>query len=324
MAGEGGIMAATTAVQDRARESEVGRYPEGAAFIDGACVPIAEARIPILDWGFLRSDCTYDVVHVWGGRFFRLDHHLDRFAKNVEALRLKLPYARDEITEILMRLMRLTGLREAYVELICTRGAPPKGSRDPRRCENRFYAFVIPFLWIATEEQRERGLHLHVSAIPRIPPQSVSPRIKNFHWGDMNRALFEAFEAGCDLPVLVDLDGNVSEGPGFNLFMVKDGAVTTPEGTCLDGITRQTALDLLAEQNVKLVIGAFSRDELRAADEAFITSTAGGIVPVTRVDHRPLGGGEPGPVTTRLKNFYWQRHDDGSDGTPIDYGAAER
>jgi branched-chain amino acid aminotransferase len=196
-------MAATTAVQDRVLGSEAGALPDGAAFIDGAYVPIAEAKIPILDWGFLRSDCTYDVVHVWGGRFFRLDHHLDRFAKNVEALRLRLPYSRGEITESLMRLMRLTGLRDAYVELICTRGVPPKGSRDPRRCENRFYAFVIPFLWIATEEQRARGLHLHVSAIPRIPPQSVNPRVKNFHWGDMNRALFEAFEAGCDLPVLV-------------------------------------------------------------------------------------------------------------------------
>ena len=315
-------MTATAAVEDRTRTAEA-RYPDGAAFIDGAYVPIAEAKIPILDWGFLRSDCTYDVVHVWGGRFFRLDHHLDRFARNALALRLKLPYARGEITDILMRLMRLTGLREAYVELICTRGVPPKGSRDPRRCENRLYAFVIPFLWIATEEQRTHGLHLHVSAIPRIPPQSVNPRIKNFHWGDMNRALLEAFEAGCDLPVLVDLDGNVSEGPGFNAFMVKDGTVTTPEGTCLGGITRQTALDLLAEQNVKVAIGAFPPDALRAADEAFITSTAGGIIPVTQIDHRPLGDGHPGPVTTRLKNLYWQRHDDGSDGTPIDYDAQD-
>jgi branched-chain amino acid aminotransferase len=314
-------MMATTTVRERRADSDAAIWPDGAAFIDGECVPIAEAKIPILDWGFLRSDCTYDVVHVWGGRFFRLNHHLDRFAKNVEALRLQLPLSRDEITAVLMRLMRLIGLRDAYVELICTRGVPPKGSRDPRRCQNQFYAFVIPFLWIATEEQRSRGLHVHVSAIPRIPPQSVNPRIKNFHWGDMNRALFEAFEAGCELPVLVDYDGNVSEGPGFNLFMVRDGVVTTPEGTCLDGITRQTALDLLAEQNVKLVIGAFSPDQLRAADEAFITSTAGGIVPVTRIDHRQVGDGEPGPVTTRLKNLYWQRHDEGWDGTPIDYAA---
>ena len=312
-------MTAATAVRDREPEAEAAMWPDGAAFLDGDYVPIADAKIPILDWGFLRSDCTYDVVHVWGGRLFRLDHHLDRFAKNARALRLTLPHAREEIALILMRLVRLTGLREAYVELICTRGVPPKGSRDPRRCENRFYAFAIPFLWIATEAQRERGLDLHVSPIPRIPPQSVNPRIKTFHWGDMNRALFEAFEVGCDLPVLVDFDGKISEGPGFNVFMVRDGVVTTPEGTCLDGITRQTALDLLAEQNVKVVIGVFEPDALRAADEAFITSTAGGIVPVTRIDHRALGDGEPGPVTTRLKNLYWQRHDDARDGTPIDY-----
>ena len=92
-------MAATTAVRERRAEPEAAIWPEGAAFIDGDYVPIAEAKIPILDWGFLRSDCTYDVVHVWGGRFFRLDHHLDRFAKNVEALRLQLPLGRDEITD---------------------------------------------------------------------------------------------------------------------------------------------------------------------------------------------------------------------------------
>lgn len=95
-------------------------YPEGAAFVDGAFVPIAEARIPLLDWGFLRSDCTYDVVHVWHGRFFRLDCHLDRFLRNAAALRLEPPLDRAGIVAVLMRLMRLTGLRQAYVEMICT------------------------------------------------------------------------------------------------------------------------------------------------------------------------------------------------------------
>ena len=291
----------------------------GAAFIDGEVVPIAEARIPILDWGFLRSDCTYDVVHVWNGRFFRLDHHLDRFEKSAAGLRLTNPYEREQVVAILMRLVRATGLREAYVEVILTRGMPPKGSRDPRRCENRFYAFVIPFVWIATEEMRERGIHLHVSEVLRIPPQSVDPAIKNFHWGDLMRGVFESYEQGCDLPVLVDQDGNIAEGPGFNVFAVKEGRVTTPEGTCLLGISRQTALDLLAEQNVERVIGPISPGELEAADEVFITSTAGGILPVTRIDHRPVGDGHPGPVSTRLRNLYWQRHDEGWQGTPIDY-----
>jgi branched-chain amino acid aminotransferase len=294
-------------------------HSEGAAFIDGAIVPIAEARIPIMDWGFTRSDCTYDVVHVWNGRFFRLDHHLDRFWQSAAALRLSIPHSRDEVVLILIDLMRQTGLREAYVELICTRGMPPRGSRDPRRCENRFYAFAIPFVWIATEEMRQRGIHLHISRIPRIPPASVDPTIKNFHWGDMTRGLFEAYDAGCDMPVLVDMDGNVAEGPGFNVFALKDGTVTTPEGACLGGITRQTALDLLLESNVRTVIGSIAPAQLRAADEVFITSTAGGILPVTRIDHTPVANGEPGPVTTRLKSLYWQRHDEGWQSTPIDY-----
>jgi branched-chain amino acid aminotransferase len=294
-------------------------FLDGAAFIDDEVVPIAEARIPILDWGFLRSDCTYDVVHVWKGRFFRLSHHLDRFEQSCRALRLQNPYRREQVVDILMRLVRLTGLREAYVEVICTRGMPPKGSRDPRLCQNRFYAFVLPFIWIAPEEVRARGLNLHVSDIPRIPPQSVDPVVKNFHWGDLTRGLLQALDLGCDTPVLVDLNGNLSEGPGFNLFVVREGVVTTPEGTCLGGITRQTALDLLREANVRTVIGAVSPDELRGADEAFITSTAGGILPVTRVDHRPLGDGEPGPLTIRLKDRYWAWHEDPTETTPVEY-----
>jgi branched-chain amino acid aminotransferase len=295
------------------------QYPEGAAFIDGAYVPIAEARIPITDWGFLRSDCTYDVVHVWQGRFFRLGHHLDRFAQSCAALRLKHAYTRDEVIEILMQLVRLTGLRDAYVEVICTRGVPPRGSRDPRQCQNRFYAFVLPFIWIAPEAVRARGINLHISSIPRIPAESIDPLIKNFHWGDLTRGLLDGLDQGCDMAVLSDFEGNLSEGPGFNIFVVRDGTVTTPERTCLGGITRQTALDLLKEANVRTVIGKVAPDDLRAADEAFITSTAGGILPVTRVDHTPVGDGEPGPLTLRLKDRYWAKHADPAETTPVDY-----
>jgi branched-chain amino acid aminotransferase len=308
------------AAREAVRDPELGAHPDGAAFIDGELVPIADARVPILDWGFLRSDCTYDVVHVWGGRFFRLDHHLDRFERSAAGLRLVNPYSRAEVVAILMRLMRATGLREAYVEVILTRGLPPKGTRDPRACENRFYAFAIPFVWIANETVRARGIHLHISEVLRIPPQSVDPAIKNFHWGDLTRGLFESYELGCDMPVLLDQDGNVAEGPGFNVFAVANGRVTTPAGTCLLGITRQTALDLLAEQNVEAVIGKVAPDQLRRAEEVFITSTAGGILPVTRIDQAPVGDGEPGPVTLRLQNLYWQRHAEGWQGTAIDYG----
>ena len=100
-------------------------YAAGAAFIDGQYVPIAEARIPILDWGFTRSDVTYDVVHVWKGQFFRLEDHLTRFERSAAAMHLTLPHTRESVREILGECVRLAGLREAYVEMGLTRGIPP-------------------------------------------------------------------------------------------------------------------------------------------------------------------------------------------------------
>ena len=160
-------MTAQTAGSDIAPAAPAA-FAAGAAFVDGEIVPISEAKVSVLDWGFLRSDATYDVVHVWDGCFFRLDHHLDRFQRNLDRLRLIVPHTRAEMVDILMRLVRLTGYRNAYVEVLCTRGPPPLGSRDPRLCENRFMAFVVPFVWIVDEETcaRPQPSYQHDSAHP--------------------------------------------------------------------------------------------------------------------------------------------------------------
>ena len=115
-------------------------FPSGTAYIDGRFCPLSEARISILDWGFLRSDATYDVVHVWRRRFFRLETHLDRFLSSVEKLRLRLPFGREGLREILIECARRSGLDDTYVEMICTRGRSPTFSRDPRDAVNRFMA----------------------------------------------------------------------------------------------------------------------------------------------------------------------------------------
>ncbi len=295
-------------------------FSQGAAFIDGAYVPIGEARIPILDWGFLKSDSTYDVVHVWRGSFFRLEDHLDRFERSVAGLRMTLPYSRAEIVGILTECVRLSELREAYVEMLCTRGVPPPGTRDPRDCANRFVGFAIPFVWIADAEQRARGLHLIISSVPRIAPESVDPTIKNYHWGDFVRGLFDAYDRGGETTVLVDHQGNVTEGPGFNIFAVNGGKVFTPAHGVLLGITRRTVIELCEELGAEAAAGVLAADALRTADEVFVSSTAGGIMPVTRIDGRALGDGEPGPFTTRIHDLYWSKKEAGWYATPIDYG----
>jgi branched-chain amino acid aminotransferase len=208
---------------ERAMVADRAAYAEGAAFVEGRFVPVAEARVPILDWGFLRSDATYDVAHVWRGSFFRLEDHLDRFERGVERLHMSPPYSRAEIRDILIGCVRLGGLRDAYAEIICTRGVPPPGSRDPRDCENNFFAFAVPFVWIADPEKQERGLHATISRVQRIQPGAVDPTVKNYHWLDLELGLYEAYERGGETVILVDPEDNVVEGPGFNVFTVRDG-----------------------------------------------------------------------------------------------------
>ncbi len=292
---------------------------DGAAFIEGDYVPIGEARLPLLDWGFTRSDVTYDVVHVWKGSFFRLDDHLDRFQRSCERLRLNPGYGRDEIREILMSCVRRSGLREAYVEMICTRGVPAPGSRDPRLCRNQFFAFAIPFVWIFSLERQKEGAHLIISQVPRISPASVDPTVKNFHWGDLTQALFQAFDQGAESAILVDNDGYLSEGPGFNVFRVREGSVTTPGDTVLEGITRASVRELCEELDIPFALERISPDELRDSDEVFISSTAGGVMPISRVDECIFSNGRPGPVTMRIRELYWRKHEHGWHATPVSY-----
>ena len=154
-------------------------YSRGAAWQRGSYVPIAEASVPLTDWGFLRSDAAYDVVTVWDGAFFRLADHLERFLRSCQRFRLDPGRTGEEITAVLAECVRLAGLRSAYVEMLCTRGQPPWGSRDPRQAVNQFHAFAVPYVWIANEEQRRRGLNVMVSSVQRIPPARSHPSWPN-------------------------------------------------------------------------------------------------------------------------------------------------
>ena len=295
---------------------------KGMAFMDGKWVPLAEAAVPILDRGFLRSDATYDVVHVWKGRFFRLKDHLERFQASMAGIRLSLPYSAGQIGEILTECVVRAQLRDAFVLVACTRGLPQPGTRDPRLCRNRLYAFAQPFVWVADEQQRRDGFHMMVAGTRRIPMESLDQRIKNFHWLDLTMGLFEAYDRGGNVAVLLDMDGNVTEGPGFNVFTVKDGALATPDYGLFEGISRRTVIEIAADLQMRCGVRKVRAEELGEADEIFTSTTAGGITPVTYFEGRPIGDGRPGPITQRILDLYWQRHEDDALSTPINYQAA--
>jgi branched-chain amino acid aminotransferase len=295
-------------------------YPDGVAFMDGQYLPMSEARISVLDFGFLHSDATYDTAHVWNGRFFRLNLHLDRFFAGLDKLRMEIPFNRAEVAQILENCVALSGHRKAYVEMLCTRGTSSTFSRDPRDAVNRFMAFAIPLGSVANEEQMRRGLRVVISDRVRIPPASIDPTIKNYHWLDLVRGLYDAYDRGGETALILDFNGNVAEGPGFNVFAVKDNCLTTPASGVLQGITRRTAFDLCGELGLTATATDVSTDSLKQADEVFITSTAGGIMPVCMIDGLPIADGNVGPITKRLTDLYWQKHEDPAWSTPVRYG----
>jgi branched-chain amino acid aminotransferase len=295
-------------------------WPDGDAYIDGRYMPIGEAAIPITDWGYRRSDVTYDVVGVWGGAFFRLDDHIRRFRASMRALRLNPPEADEDIRRVLTECVRRSGLREAYVAMDCLRGRPkPDLPRHPINCRNYLAAFSIPWVWVISPEVQQRGAHLVVAKTPRIADRSVDPKVKNFHWGDLTRGLFEAYDKGVDNCVLLDLDGFVTEGPGFNVFAVTGGSVATPDRGALEGITRLSVMELCEELRIPFAVRAVPAAELHEADEIFLATTAGGIMPASRLDGRIFGNDRPGPISLRLRELFWAKRAQGWHATPIEY-----
>jgi branched-chain amino acid aminotransferase len=294
-----------------------GTWPAGAAWIDGQYVPADEARIPVLDLGVTRSDCTYDVVHVWRGRFYRLGDHLDRFAASMARLRLDPGLDPARIEDILHGCVSRSGLREAYVSMTCTRGRLAPGSRDLRTARHRFYAYAVPFVWIVSPDAA--GASMWISEVTRIPPQSVDPVVKNYHWLDMEMALLDAYDHDAQLVVLRDASGAITEGPGFNVFARARGGWLTPAAGTLRGITRRSVIELAAEAGDPVRECEVTADDLRGADEVLISSTAGGVMPVTSIDGKPVGDGQPGPRTLALRAAYWARHEDPRYSAPVRY-----
>lgn len=303
------------------RANHAPEYEKGSAFTQGTYRPIGQGMVPIQDMGFIHADAAYDVVSASAGYIFRMEDHIKRFNASCEKFALENPYSDDETIEILNNLVKLTGVKDAYIWWAVTRGEMDAADRSAMTFDYQFYAFVTPYSFILDDETRIRGGNLQISeAFVRISPRAVDPTAKNFHWMDMKLSLFEALMQGADWSVLTDEDGNLTEAPGSNIFLIKNGVIKTPASGCLEGITRQTVFDLADELGVPWEVTTLSTQELIDADEAFLTSTAGGIMPASHVNGQPLGGKNgPGDLSTQLHNLYWDKRWAGWLGDAVEY-----
>ena len=292
---------------------------ESIAFFESRYMPLREARMSIVDPAITKSDIVFDVVSATGGVFFRLDDHVERFETSCRKVRIVLPIGRDDLKRVCAECVHRSSFTDSCVFMCGTRGPYRSGGilGDPRDCDNGFYVYAVPYYYVVPRERVESGAHVWIVKTRRAPNSAIDQIVKNFNRMDLTKGTFEALDHGADAAVLLSTDGYVAEGPGFNIWIARHNALVTPGDNLLEGITRRSVFDLAQELGVVANTGNIGADELIAANEAFLSTTAGGIIPVTRVNDQPLGNGAPGLMTMKLQQQYWNRRRAGWHGTSV-------
>ena len=286
-------------------------------YINGQFKPLSEANISVLDQGFLLGDAVFDVVSAWEGSIFKLDDHLDRFEDSISATRLTPKLDKYGWRKAIIETVKRNKLLDASIRFIATRGISNDVIADPRKNEPTEIIWASPYIFLANETGREKGISLMISHLRGFPPDTLDPRFKCVNRLHFQLAKMEALDAGYDDVIWLDQNGYVSEGPASNIFVVKNGALFTPSEGILKGITRQTFVDLASQGGFTCKQCQISSFDLYTADEVFTTSTAGGALPIREVGGNKIKGKVPGPITKKLDSMYWDLRKSGKYGTSI-------
>ena len=258
--------------------------------------------MPVTDHGLLYGDGLFEGIRVYGGRVFRLDAHLARFAAGARALALELPGGIERVREIVLETVRDHGEAEAYVRLVCTRGEGALGV-DPTSCRDPRLFCLVDRIALFDAEVLARGLDLVTSSWRRPPPDVLDPRVKSLNYLNNVLAKQEARMRGADEALLLNLAGRVAEAAVANVFVARGGELATPPATegALEGITRMTILELAGALGIPAHEEPLGRFDLFAADEVFLTGSGAGVVPVRSLDGRAIGAGRPGALFAKLR-----------------------
>lgn len=269
-------------------------------FLNGTFVPYEQAMLPIEDRGLIFGDGIYEVVQFYRGKAFRMEDHLARLKASAGALRIPLPLRDEELVQAAAELARRNGLEssDSILYLQVTRGVARRSHAFPPDPKPSVFMTMRPSRPVSAE-QRQAG----VAAITLEDRRWTRCNIKSIALLGSVLAKQEAQDAGCYEAILYR-DGYITEGSSTNVFLVMDGVLYThPEGPyILSGITRQVTLELAEELNIPVRLQGVAREQLEEVSEVFITGTTTEILPVTRIDGRPVGSGRPGPLTRQL----WQ------------------
>ena len=273
----------------------------GAVYVNGRITSKAEATISVYDHGYLYGDGVFEGIRVYDGRVFKLEEHLDRLYSSARHIMLQVPLERDAMRDAIIQTARASGLRDAYIRPVISRGPGDLGI-DPRKCGVPSVIIIVDAIQLYPKEAYERGLRMITATVRRPAPDALNGRIKSLNYLNNILARIEANQAGVDEALMLTADGYVCECSADNIFVVTGGQIWTPAPHLglLQGVTRDVVLGLARELGIPATERVFTLYDVYAADECFLTGTGAEVGPVVEIDGRQIGGGRPGAVTARL------------------------
>ncbi|MFH1743860.1 MAG: branched-chain-amino-acid transaminase [bacterium] len=276
-------------------------------YIDGCLFDEEDAKISVFDHGLLYGDGVFEGMRIYGGRLFRPHRHIARLQRGAKIIQLEIPMSADELIDAISLVAQENGFtdRDGYVRLVVTRGKGDLGL-DPRACPKPSVIIIVGTIKLYPTEDYENGLALMTTAIRRNSPDACPPQVKSLNYMNNILAKLEANRYGAKEAIFLNHLGYVAEATADNIFIVQDGRIMTPpvRAGALPGITRHAVIEIAADLEIPAEERNILLLDIYSADECFLTGTAAKIVPVTQVDGRMIGSGQPGSITRRLMSAF--------------------
>lgn len=285
-------------------------------YLNGNLVPKEQATVSVFDHGLLYGDGVFEGIRFYSGRVFRLDDHIDRLYRSARAIALTIPLDHGAMTRAVLDTIRANGMTDGYVRLVVTRGEGSLGL-SPKSCPTPTVFVIAAGITLYPEEMYRNGLKLVTCSTRRIAHGALSPMVKSLNYLNNIMAKIEAEQAGAGEGLMLNEQGYVAECTGDNVFIVRDGRISTPPiaAGALAGVTRAVVFELARQLGIDIREEDMTRYDIYTADECFLTGTAAELIPVVELDSRPIHDGKPGPVTLRLTELF--RELTRTTGTPI-------
>jgi branched-chain amino acid aminotransferase len=284
-------------------------------WVNGQLVPKSQAMVNVYDHGLLYGDGVFEGIRIYRGRIFLLKQHMERLWGCAAAIRMNIHISREEMIAIQRRCIEANEITDGYIRLVVTRGVGTLGL-DPRRCPTPGIICIADQIQLFPRDMYEKGMRVVVARRPKTPIECLDPRIKSLNYLNNILAKCEAIDFGCHEVIMLNTQGDVTEGSGDNIFIVKDGQIYTPpsDAGILEGITRAFVMQRLAPAcGYKVIEKRMRLEDVLAADEVFLTGSAAEIIAAAQIDQHDgkgnitssttISDGE-GPVTNALRRKF--------------------